>query len=46
MINEEGGIIPEEFLAEYCADRVATTATVCWELTMGCAVVTITNMIR
>ena len=27
MINEEGGIIPEEFLAEYCADRVETTAT-------------------
>ncbi len=26
MLNEEGGIIPEEFLAEYCADRVETTA--------------------
>jgi hypothetical protein len=28
MLNEEGGVIPEEFLAEYCADRVETTATV------------------
>jgi hypothetical protein len=37
MINEEGGIIPEEFLAEYCADRVETTATVWLGLTMGCA---------
>ena len=37
MINEEGGIIPEEFLADYCADRVETTATVWLGLTMGCA---------
>ena len=37
MINEEGGIIPEEFLAEYCADRVETTSTVWLGLTMGCA---------
>jgi len=37
MINEEGGIIPEEFLVEYCADRVETTATVWLGLTMGCA---------
>ena len=37
MINEEGGIIPEEFLAEYCADRVETTATVWLGLTLGCA---------
>lgn len=37
MINEEGGIIPEEFLAEYCADRVETTATVWLGQTMGCA---------
>ncbi len=37
MINEEGGIIPEEFLAEYCADRVETTATVWLGLTMNCA---------
>ncbi|MDO8540480.1 MAG: PSD1 and planctomycete cytochrome C domain-containing protein [Opitutaceae bacterium] len=28
MINEEGGIIPEEFLAEYAADRVETTSAV------------------
>ena len=28
MLNEEGGIIAEEFLAEYTADRVETTATV------------------
>ncbi len=37
MINEEGGIIPEEFLSEYCADRVETTSTVFLGLTMGCA---------
>jgi Protein of unknown function (DUF1553)/Protein of unknown function (DUF1549) len=37
MINEEGGIIPEEFLAEYCADRVETTATVWMGLTFNCA---------
>ena len=37
MVNEEGGIIPEEFLAEYCADRVETTATVWLGLTMNCA---------
>lgn len=37
MINEEGGIIPEEFLTEYCADRVETTATVWLGLTMNCA---------
>src|SRR5690606_34635007 len=37
MLNEEGGIIPEEFLAEYVADRVETTATVWLGLTMGCA---------
>ena len=27
-INNEGGIIAEEFLAEYIADRVETTSTV------------------
>ena len=37
MINEESGIIPEEFLTEYCADRVETTSTVFLGLTMGCA---------
>lgn len=37
MINEEGGIIAEEFLAEYCADRVETTGTVWLGLTMNCA---------
>ncbi len=37
MINEEGGIIPEEFLTEYCADRVETTSTVWLGLTMACA---------
>ena len=37
MINEETGIVPEEFLNEYCADRVETTSTVWLGLTMGCA---------
>jgi hypothetical protein len=37
MINEEGGIIPEEFLAEYCSDRVETTATAWLGLTFNCA---------
>jgi hypothetical protein len=37
MLNEEGGVIPEEFLMEYCADRVETTATVWLGLTFGCA---------
>jgi hypothetical protein len=37
MINEETGIVPEEFLLEYCADRVETTATVWLGLTLGCA---------
>ncbi len=37
MLNEEGGIIPEEFLAEYCADRVETTATVWLGQTFNCA---------
>ena len=36
MLNEEGGIIPEEFLAEYCADRVETTATVWLGQTFNC----------
>lgn len=37
MLNEEGGIIPEEFLAEYTADRVETTATVWLAQTFLCA---------
>lgn len=37
MLNEEGGVIPEEFLAEYCADRVETTATVWLGHTLNCA---------
>ncbi len=36
-INNEGGIVPEEFLVEYVADRVETTSTVWLGLTMGCA---------
>jgi hypothetical protein len=35
--NGEGGIIPEEYLVEYVADRVETTATVWLGLTLGCA---------
>ncbi|MDQ3624057.1 MAG: PSD1 and planctomycete cytochrome C domain-containing protein, partial [Verrucomicrobiota bacterium] len=37
MINEEGGVIAEEFLAEYAADRVETTATVWLGQTLNCA---------
>ncbi len=33
----EGGSVEEEFLAEYAADRVATTSTVWLGLTVGCA---------
>ncbi len=36
MINEEGGIIPEEFLAEYASDRLETTATVWLGQTFNC----------
>ena len=36
MLNEEGGIIPAEFLAEYCFDRVETTATVWLGQTFNC----------
>ena len=36
MINEEGGIIPEEFLAEYASDRVETTAAVWLGQTFTC----------
>ncbi len=35
--NGEGGIIPEEYAAEYVVDRVDTTATVWLGLTIGCA---------
>ena len=35
--NAEGGIIPEEFAAEYVVDRVDTTATVWLGMTLGCA---------
>jgi hypothetical protein len=34
--NSEGGIVPEEYAAEYVADRVETTATVWLGLTMTC----------
>ena len=36
-INWEGGIVAEEYLAEYVVDRVATTSTVFLGLTVGCA---------
>ena len=36
-LNSEGGIVPEEFLAEYGVDRVSTTGTVWMGLTLGCA---------
>ena len=36
MINEEGGVTPEEFLAEYTANRVETTATVWLAQTFNC----------
>jgi hypothetical protein len=35
--NSEGGIIPEEYAAEYVVDRVDTTSTVFLGLTVGCA---------
>jgi hypothetical protein len=35
--NGEGGIIAEEYAAEYVVDRVDTTSTVWLGLTMGCA---------
>ena len=36
MLNEEGGIIEAEFLAEYTADRVETTAAVWLGQTFSC----------
>ncbi|MFN0100930.1 MAG: DUF1553 domain-containing protein [Bryobacteraceae bacterium] len=35
--NSEGGIVPEEYLVEYAADRVETMSTVFLGLTVGCA---------
>ena len=35
--NSEGGIVFEEYLVEYAADRVDTTATVWMGLTLACA---------
>ena len=35
--NSEGGIVPEEYLAEYAMDRVETVSTVFLGLTLGCA---------
>ena len=35
--NGEGGIIPEEYAAEYVVDRVDTTATIWLGLTIACA---------
>ena len=37
MINFEGGAIPEEYQAEYVADRVETTSVVWMGMTIGCA---------
>ncbi|MFM8725610.1 MAG: DUF1549 domain-containing protein, partial [Planctomycetaceae bacterium] len=37
MLNEEGGVIPEEFLAEYCADRAETTSSIWLGQTLMCA---------
>ncbi len=36
-INDEAGVIPEEFLAEYVIDRVETTTAAWLGLTAGCA---------
>jgi len=35
--NSEGGIVPEEYLMEYAADRAETMSTVFLGLTVGCA---------
>jgi hypothetical protein len=35
--NSEGGIVPEEYAAEYVVDRVDTTSTLFLGLTFGCA---------
>ena len=36
-INDEGGIVPEEYLVEYHVDRVETTAGTWLGMTFGCA---------
>ena len=36
-INNEGGVIPEEFRVEYVVDRLDTTSTVWMGLTVACA---------
>ncbi len=36
-ITQEGGVVPEEYLTEYVADRTNTTATAFLGLTMECA---------
>ena len=36
-INNEGGIVPDEFIVEYVADRVETTSTVWLGMTMNCS---------
>ena len=36
MLNEEGGVLADEFLAEYTADRVETTAAVWLGQTFNC----------
>ena len=36
-ITQEGGVVPEEYLAEYAADRTHTMATAFLGLTMECA---------
>lgn len=36
MMNEEGGVDPDEFLAEYTADRVETTMTIWQAQTFNC----------
>jgi hypothetical protein len=36
-LNNEGGILPEEWVVEYICDRAETTATVFMGLTWGCA---------
>jgi hypothetical protein len=36
MVNTEGGVIAAEFIAEYTADRVETTATVWLAQTLNC----------